>query len=340
MAEITKLYEQLPVFQKPKGWVIKYPEFAKLADEQMHSFWPWDEPVVDNDIQDLRTKLTPAELNGITTVLKLFTLYEMHVGEDYWTGRIGRIFHRPEITRMAALFSAVESNSHAPFYNKLNEVLYMDTEEFYSEWEHVKELRDRIHFIEDCAKNEDHGLSIASFSFIEGSVLYSNFAYIKHFQSQECGKDMIRNVCRGVDLSVADENTHSVGGAMLYNKIASEMKQVFNIDLREVHRESIVNMAHTVYNHEEKIIDLIFEQDIQGITKYQMTEFVKHRINLCLKQLGYDEIFNVEDTSIEKWFYQSINSVKFHDFFTGNGSEYNIQWDRSGFGKVWGEVNV
>lgn len=340
MAEILNMYEQLPIFQKPKGWVIKYPEFAKLADEQMHSFWPWDEPVVDNDIQDLRTKITKAELNGITTVLKLFTLYEMHVGEDYWSGRIGKIFHRPEITRMSSMFSAVEANSHAPFYNKLNEVLYLDNEDFYSEWEHVKELRDRIHFIGECASQEDHALSIAAFSFIEGSVLYSNFAYIKHFQSQDCGKDLIRNTCRGVDLSVADENTHAVGGAMLYNQIATEMKQVFDVDLRKIHANEIFRMAETVFDHECKIIDLIFAEDISGINKFQMQEFVKHRINLCLKQLGFDEVFKVEDTSIEKWFYQSINSVKFHDFFTGNGSEYNIQWDRSGFGKVWGSVDV
>ena len=340
MTDLVKLYEELPIFQKPKGWVIKYPQFAKIADEQMHSFWPWDEPAVDNDIQDLRTKISQAELNGIITVLKLFTLYEMHVGEDYWSGRIGKIFHRPEITRMASMFSAVEANSHAPFYNKLNEVLYLDTEEFYSEWEHVQELRDRIEFIGECANHPDHGLSIASFSFIEGSVLYSNFGYIKHFQSQACGKDLLRNVCRGVDLSVADENSHAVGGAMLYNQMAQEMYDVHGVDLRAEHKDAIYKMALTVLSHESKIIDLIFAEEIPGINKAQMVEFVKHRINLCLNQLGYDELFKIEDTFIESWFYQSINSVKFHDFFTGNGSEYNIQWDRSGFGKVWESANV
>lgn len=338
--QIFDLYKTLPIYQKPKGWIIKYPQFAKLADEQMHSFWPWDEPVVDNDIQDLRTKISPEELHGITTVLKLFTLYEMHVGEDYWSGRIGKIFNRPEITRMSSMFSAVEANSHAPFYNKLNEVLYLDTEDFYSEWEHVDELRNRIEFIEKCASNPDDALSIAAFSFIEGAVLYSSFAYIKHFQSQECGKDLIRNVCRGVDLSVADENTHAVGGALLFNTIADEMKSTHGINLRDVHREAITNMAHTVLDHESKIIDMIFENEIPGINKYQMLEFVKHRINLCLKQLGFDEIYEVKDDFIEKWFYQSINSVKFHDFFTGNGSEYNIQWNRGAFGKVWGVKNV
>ena len=72
----------LPIYKQPEGWVIEYPEFSKLADEQMHTFWPWDEPVVENDLQDLHTKLTQEEMNGIITVLKLFTLYEMRVGED------------------------------------------------------------------------------------------------------------------------------------------------------------------------------------------------------------------------------------------------------------------
>ncbi|UIW10568.1 ribonucleotide reductase [Aeromonas phage BUCT695] len=331
---MIELYKNLPMYKEQEGWIIKYPKFAELADEQMHTFWPWDEPAVDNDVQDLRTRLTPGELNGITTVLKLFTIYERHVGEDYWSGRIARTFARPEIQRMASLFSAVESNSHAPFYNKVNEVLYLDNEEFYQSWKEVEQLRNRMEFVGRAIADEDDAKSFAAFTFIEGSVLYSSFAYLKHFQSQECGKDLMRNICRGVDLSVADEHTHSVGGALLFGTLCSEMQEMYGINVREHLKDSVIRMANEVYDHESGIIDLIFSEEIKGINKNQLRNFVKSRINLCLNNLGYASIFTIDDDTVEKWFYQSINGKKFHDFFTGSGSEYNINWDRMGF-DVW-----
>ena len=330
-----ELYKTLPMYQDQEGWIIKYPKFAELADEQMHTFWPWDEPAVDNDIQDLRVRLTPGELNGITTVLKLFTIYERKVGEDYWAGRIAKTFGRPEINRMAMMFSAVEGNSHAPFYNKVNEVLYLDNEEFYTSWKESEELSKRIEFVGKAVADPNDAKSFAAFTFIEGSVLYSSFAYLKHFQPQECGKDLMRNICRGVDLSVADEHTHSIGGALLFNTLCKEMLEIHAIDVRASLKDDIEAMARAVFDHESGIIDLVFAEEIKGITAAQIREFVKHRINLCLENLGYSPIFEITDTTVEKWFYESINGRKFHDFFTGSGSEYNINYDRLSF-NVWG----
>ena len=329
------LYKTLPMYQPEVGMITKYPEFAALADEQMHTFWPWDEPKVDDDIQDLRTKMTPSELNGITTVLKLFTLYERKVGEDYWSGRISRTFQRPEILRMSTMFSAVEENSHAPFYNKVNEVLYLDTREFYESWKESEELTKRIDFVGKAVADPDDAVSFAAFTFIEGAVLYNSFAYIKHFQAQSCGKDLIRNICRGVDLSVADEHTHSLGGAMLFNTLCKEMKEFHDIDIRDHLKDHIIEMGKVVYDHESAIIDLIFEEGIDSLDPEDVRIFVKSRINLCLENLGYDPIFNVKENPIADWFYKSINSKKLTDFFTGSGSEYNINWNRKGFSSVW-----
>lgn len=337
----VELYKTLPMYQSQEGWIIKYPEFEALANEQMHSFWPWDEPAVENDVQDLRTRLSEAELNGITTVLKLFTIYERKVGEDYWSGRISKTFDRPEILRMSSMFSAVESNSHAPFYNKVNEVLYLDTPEFYSSWRESEQLSARIEFVGKAISNPDDAISFAAFTFVEGAVLYSSFAYIKHFQSQACGKDLIRNICRGVDLSVADEHQHSVGGALLFNTLCFEMMQMYGFDVKEALRESIYKMALEVLDHESAIIDLIFNgKEISGISAEDLRTFVMSRINLCLENLGYEKLFKIESNPVGDWFYKSINGRKLTDFFTGSGSEYNINWKRESFGSVWSEENV
>ncbi|MGL4521324.1 MAG: ribonucleotide-diphosphate reductase subunit beta [Bacilli bacterium] len=330
-----ELYKTLPMYEAKEGMPIAYPEFIKLTDEQMHGFWPHNEPLVENDVPDLRTRLTPAELNGITQTLRLFTKYERHVGEDYWSGRIVRTFRRPEFTRMGTWFAAVEENSHAPFYDKVNEVLSLNTEEFYESWKESEALSERVAFIGKCVSDPDDARSFAAFTFIEGAVLYSSFAYLKHFQSQECGKNLIRNICRGVDLSVVEEHQHSIGGAMLFHTLCREMKEKYDIDVRKALASDIFKMAATVYEHESAILDIIFAEPIEGISADDIRMFVKSRINLCLENLGYDDIYEIGDNPVAKWFYKSITSKKLTDFFTGNGSEYNINHNRTGFSCVW-----
>lgn len=325
-----------PIYQAPEGWIIEYPQFAKLADEQLHTMWPWDEPEVENDVQDVRVRMTEAEQHGLTFGLKLFTKYEMFAGDDYWSNRIMGTFKRPEIQRMASLFSAVELNSHAPFYSRINELLYLDTEEFYSEWKESKVLSERMKFIGDIVNDPDDLLSLAGFSFIEGAVLYSSFAFFKHFQAQECGKDLIKNICRGINQSVADENTHAVGSAALFNTVYNERD--LSIDEKEEIKTAVLAVADQVCQHEDLIVDALFEKGpIGGITPEAMKDFVRHRINLCLSYLGYKELYDPEllDNSIASWFYTNINSIQFHDFFSGSGSEYHIKWGERKFGEVW-----
>lgn len=321
------------IYDSPEGWIIEYPEFAKLADEQMHSFWPWDEPQVEDDVQDLRVRMTDAERHGVIETLKLFTHYEMFAGDDYWANRIMGTFKRPELQRMASMFSCVESNSHAPFYNKINEVLYLDTEEFYTDWKADKTLSERMKFIGSVVNHEDDLFSIGAFSFIEGAVLYSSFAFLKHFQAQECGKDLIKNICRGINQSVSDEHTHAVGGALLFRKIAEEFPEKVTPELIQ----AIKGVAEKTYEHECAIVDKIFSKgEMKGITKQDMKDFVKHRVNLCLEQLGFEPMFEDEGNGfIASWFYVNISSVQFHDFFSGHGSEYNIKWSEDKFGSVW-----
>lgn len=322
------------IYDAPEGWIVEYPQFAALADEQMHTFWPWDEPEVENDIQDIRVSAPEAEYKAIVDILKLFAHYERFAGDDYWAGRIMKNFKRPEIQRMASMFSAVEMNSHAPFYNRINELLYLDTEEFYTSWKASDVLSKRMSFIGSYVEEKSDLISVGAFSFIEGAVLYSSFAFLKHFQSEKCGKDLMKNICRGINLSVADENAHAVGGALLFQELIKESSQA-EVDVAHLLMKDI---AQTVFDHESEIIDMIFSHgDIKGITKENLKDFVAHRVNLCLENLGVEKIFDDStlDGFIESWFYENISSVQFHDFFTGNGSEYNINWKEDRFGEVW-----
>lgn len=323
----------LPRIKTPKKvYTVDYPQAVEFARTQNHVFWTEDEIKVEKDVQDMMVNMDPAAKHGVITVLKLFTLYELIAGNEYWGDRVVKAFPRPDIQRMANCFSFFELNVHAPFYNKLNEALALNTDEFYNSYVNDKTLSSRMAFIDKYVNSENDLLSLGVFSMVEGAILYSSFAYLKHFQAQ--GKNQLLNVVRGVNFSAVDEDIHSRGGAYLYNTLKAEGLQSGYYspkDIADTERK-IVSAAKKLYQHEERIVDMVFEKGkIEGITDLQLKNFVKSRVNLCLRRLDIDELYDVKYNPIKDWFYKNVTSIKFHDFFTGIGNSYNRNWDEGGF---------
>ena len=313
----------------PKStYTYDYPQALGYTEMQQSIFWTSDEIEMNKDIHDLKTKLTEAELHGVTTVLKLFTLYELHVGNEYWLDYVRKTFPRPEIQRMASLFGMFELNVHAPFYDKLNEVMGLKTDEFYSSYAEDKVLADRMAWIDRQFKVDDPLLITAMGSITEGAILYSNFAFLKHFQSE--GKNKLMNMTAGINFSVRDENLHSEAGAWLYKQLLKEEQP----DPERMSKvlSKIKRTCRQIYEHESRIIDMIFEKGaIKGITDVQMKNFIQSRLNLCLGQLDIEPMFTVEYDPISQWFYKNINSGSLHDFFTKQGNNYTRDWSEGKF---------
>lgn len=321
------------ILQPHSTYTFLYPKAIEFAEKQNDIFWIDKEIALEKDLHDLHSELTEAELHGVTTVLRLFTEYELRVGKDYWLGRMMRYFHRPELQRMFAVFGAIELNVHAPFYAKINELLGLATDEFYSSYIQNPVLAGRMEHIDSVVGtriDSEYDLlkSVGAFSIVEGAILYSNFAFLKHFQAE--GKNKLMNLVAGINFSVRDENLHSLGGAWVFrtlleeSSLAATQKAELNKDLWDFCAE--------VYEHESQIIDMIFERGkIKGITDTQLKNFVKSRLNLCMEQLGFGKIYEVTYNPISDWFYKNIQSAQLHDFFTKQGNSYNRDWRESEF---------
>lgn len=310
------------------AYITEYPKYAALADQQLDIFWPWKEIKVEKDKQDLLVGMTESEHHGVVTALKLFTKYELFVGNEYWLSRVMKKFPRPEIQRMAAAFGHVELNSHAPFYARINEELGLATEEFYNSYIEDETLSERMEFIDSLVDCKDDVLSLAGFSLVEGAVLYSSFAFLKHFQSQ--GKNKLTNIVRGINMSVRDESLHSIGGAELCKDVIAESD--YTPEQYKEFEENVYKACHKIYDHESRIVDMLFEKGkMDGITDTQMKHFVQSRINVCLEQLNLKKLYDVKYNPIGEWFYKGINDFQFNDFFSGIGREYQRDWDESSF---------
>lgn len=308
--------------------VEEYKEPIKFADDQLKIFWLADEIKVEKDIQDILTNFTEAEKHGAITTLKLFSLYETHAGSEYWNGRYRKMFDGAEFHRMASVFGMFELAVHAVFYNKINQLLHLDTPEFYLSYLDNPTLKARIEHISSIIDDEDELVSLAGFSMVEGAILYSAFAFLKHYQSQ--GKNKLMNVVRGINFSVRDENIHSVAGAWSF-KLKKQQRKLTPEQEQQLH-DKVLTCAMTLYDHEKEIVKMIFEKGkIDGITEVQLVNFVESRINECLLQLGYPKLFVVKYNPIAEYFYSGINNYTFNDFFSGMGREYSRNWDESAF---------
>ena len=320
------------ILQKKETYTFDYPEIINYVEKQQHILWTKDEFSVEKDVQDLMVNMTPAEAHGVKTVLKLFTLYELIVGGEYWGGRFKRTFQRPEFQCLAAMYGNVELNVHARFYADLDKALMLNTDEHYLSYKQDEVLKNRVDFIEKAVTDKNHLKSIGTFSMTEGAILYSNFAFLKHFQAN--GKDLIKNVCGGVSMSVVDENLHAEAGAYVYRTLKHEALDSGYYTYQEVEavEKEIVEIAKVIYEHESLIIDQIFEKgSIRGITDKQLKNFVQHRIDVCLSNLGIQPIFKPSYNPIADWFYDDINSYQMNDFFNSGGKEYVRNWSEKSF---------
>jgi ribonucleoside-diphosphate reductase beta chain len=315
-------------------YTVDYPKAVEFAEKQFSIFWPPDEPDIEKDLHSLYTDTSEAEYHGIITTLKLFVKYEIFVGQDYWQGYINKVFKRPaDINRMATTFGCTEDAIHAPFYARINQLLGLDTDEFYNDYLNDPVLVSRMEWLAERISKRDTVddilLSIGSFSMVEGAILYSSFGFLKHFNSN--GKNKFKNINAGINFSAIDETLHSQAGAWLFRTLLGESAGEFD---EVALRTRLEASARKIREHELAIIKKIFEKgEIEGVTEEMLIAFVEHRLDVCLINLGYVAIFNPICSKIKDWFYADLESSTLHDFFDSTGSDYSRNWSEKRF--IW-----
>jgi len=318
------------IMTKKETYTIDYPQAIETARRQFKTLWSAEELGVEKDENDVRTRLTDPERKGLITVLKLFTQYELEIGQEFWSGKFSRMFPRPDMLRAANACAFVELNSHAPFYDLINKTLNLATDEFYDAWKEDQDLVNRMEFVEDHLATQDPYKCLAAFSFMEGVVLYSSFAFLKSFNMG--GYDMIPHIAAGVDASCKEENSHFEFSSWTYRQLMVEEEQLGLITEAEkgAYQQMCYDIAERCYEHEKIIISKIFENGaIRTITKEELLHFIRNRIDVVLTALNCDPMFGDEQGVISGWFYDAISAYKYADFFANNQIQYVRTWNKS-----------
>lgn len=312
---------------KTDSLTVCYPQAHAFQDAQQKHFWTANEVDLSKDVQALRTKIDPVEAYAITSRLKLFTHYERRA-DEFWNDVVRKMYPRPEIQEMCALFGAMELSVHRRVYDKLNQLMFLSTDEFYESYKENPAMKAKMEFIDHHLQHGNDLVRTAAFSFTEGAVLFSSFAFLMSFRAN--GNNKLPAFGQAVKFSARDESLHAQASAWLYKTRRKELEDIGH-DCAQ-YDALIYEIAEAVREHEHADIkDTFAKGNIPGITEIQMQHFADSRIDFILTQMGLKKLYNVKYNPIADWFDKLVEAVQYVDFFAGESASYVRGWNAEDF---------
>ncbi len=296
---------------------FEYEQAYQYFELQQKSHWLWNEVSMAGDIQDWKTCLTPAEKNLVGSILKSFTQTEIFI-QDYWAGKVLRWFKKPEIQMLAATFASFEA-IHAVSYAYLNQSLGLED---FSAFLHEPTAKAKIERLINAKgkSKRDIALSLAVFSaFNEGVNLFSSFAILLNFSRF----NKLKGVGQIISFSIKDEALHSMAGVWLFNTLIKENPELLDESLKE----ELYDAARLTIKLEDEFIEKAFELgDVEGLTAADVKNFIRHRCNTKLQDLGLKKLWkNLDKEALNRlsWFDQISVGVNQADFFASRVTDYS-----------------
>ena len=310
---------------------FEYPEYYTEGWlKQAQAFWLHTEISMSGDVKDWNEKLTDKEKSLVGNILLGFAQTECAVS-DYWTQKVVGWFPKHEIQQMAMMFGSQET-IHAVAYSYLNETLGLENfEAFLHEPATAKRFENLVAYEGNSPRGIASSLAIFS-AFAEGVSLYSAFAVLYSFQM----RNLLKGIGQQMKWSVRDESLHSKMGCRLFRHMCEEDDQLLNLC-----RSDVVKAAEDMVQLEAMYIQKMFEAgEIEGISSYDLINFIKKRANEKLVELGYVDLgsyfpYNQKAADNLDWFYHLTGGVTHTDFFAMRPTDYSKANEGEDFEDIW-----
>ena len=292
-----------------------YPWAVEMTKKHEEIHWIEDEAELSEDVQDWRTKLSDADKEFITQVLRLFTQSDVQVGENYHEFLIPK-FKNNEIRNMLSSF-ATREGVHQRAYALLNDTLGLPDEEYHAFLEY-KAMADKIDFMSngDTSSHTGLALALAQSVFNEGMSLFASFVMLLNFQ--RFGK--MKGMGTIVEWSIRDETMHVQGNAKLFREFCEEHPRIVNDELKS----KIYEMAKQGVKLEDRFIELAYNgHEVQGLSKEEVKQYIRHIADRRLLQLGLKPKFKAKDNPLP-WLDWVLNGASHDNFFEKRVTEYSV----------------
>ena len=309
---------------------FEYPQAYDYWLKQQQAHWLHTEVPMANDVSDWKSNMKAHEKNVVGQILKGFAQTETVVN-DYWSTLVTKWFRKPEIIMMGTTLGSSET-IHAEAYSLLNEQLGLDD---FSEFLEDEATMAKIESLMNVRDNHDgtpnwheRAKSLAIFSaFTEGVNLFSSFAVLLSFKM----RNKLKGVGQIVEWSVRAESLHSNAGCWLFRTLMEEQPK---FKTKKLVKE-IEDAGRLAMKLEFDFIDKAFEMgDLENLSKDELKNFIKHRINTKMNDLGLEPLIPSADIDkgalkTMKWFDAVIAGKQHTDFFASRVTNYSkghIDW--------------
>lgn len=305
---------------------FQFEEAYNFYKRQQRAHWIPEEINLSSDVNDFKLNLTESERKLIGNTLKGFTATETLV-QNYWSLSVSKWFKDPQVQMMAATNAAFEG-IHQDSYSMLNIELGLSDFEAFNEDPETKAKLDRLVGVPGKSKKEI-ALSLAVFSaFTEGVSLFSSFAILLNFSRF----NKMKGMGQIISYSIRDESLHSDSGCWLFRQFIKENPDLWTDELKK----EIYDAARHTVQLEDDFIDKAFELgDVQGLARDDLKQFIRHRANTKLTDLGLKANWkNVDKEAIGRitsWFDIMSSGIEQQDFFAAKPTSYvkaRVDWNK------------
>jgi ribonucleoside-diphosphate reductase beta chain len=311
----------MSIFDKRTNYKpFEYPEVLKFTSAMNNSFWVHSEVDFTADIQDFHSHLDYIDRQAVKKSLLAIAQIEVAV-KTFW-GNLYLHLPKPEFNGLGSTFAECEFR-HSEAYSRLLEVLGYNDE--FNNLLTIPVIRKRVDYLSTALANskstdrEEYLQSLILFTIlIENVSLFSQFAIILSFTRF---RGVMKNVSNIIAWTSVDEQLHANAGIYIVNKIREEHPELFY----ESHITLINDIVKDSMQIEEEILNWIFEDgEIQNITKNDLLNFMKYRVDESLERIGFDKIYHITDSQYKPmvWFEEEVFANSLDDFFAKRPVDY------------------
>jgi ribonucleoside-diphosphate reductase beta chain len=277
---------------------MKYPDFYEMYRNAIKNTWTVEEVDFSMDVNDLRSKMTPAERHLINRLVAFFATGDSIVSNNLVLNLYKHI-NSPE-ARMYLSRQLYEEALHVQFYLTLLDTYIPDhaeREQAFAAVENIPSIKkkadfclkwiDSINDLDSLQTKEDRRkflLNLICFaSCIEGLFFFAAFSYVYFLRS----KGLLHGLASGTNWVFRDESAHMAFAFEVVKKVRNEEPDLFDESLER----DIVTMLDEAVECEIQFADDVLSLGVAGLSIADMRQYLEYIADQRLAMLGLPKVY-------------------------------------------------
>lgn len=281
---------------------MKYPVFYEMYKNGIKNTWTVDEVDFSTDVNDLHTKMSPAERHLISRLVAFFATGDSIVGNNLVLNLYKHV-NSPE-GRMYLSRQLYEEALHVQFYLTLLDTYIPNPEErteAFAAIENIPSIKkkadfcfkwmDSINELEELRTLEDRRRFIMNMvcfaTCVEGLFFYAAFAYVYFLRS----KGLLSGLASGTNWVFRDESMHMAFAIEVIKTARKEEPELFNSQMEDM----VVQMLEDAIECEMEFANDVLHLGVAGLSPKDMRQYLEYCADQRLESLNIAPRYNVSN---------------------------------------------